>query len=418
MQSVRMNRPRAPSHISVRIIASTTKAPTMISTITHHSMCSADPNWRNESAIAFPLSRLLHREEGLNEALNPPESLARNAAKPITSHFFKSNGWNKIFFINSKASPNGLKISIFESDPFMHAIVNGFLGCNQACLRCGVQCYGWLHQCSQSAASSTRTARVPRLFSDRGARSSVRMWNVKRRYPIGAELINDHQTHFRVWAPKARVVDVVLESGANSKQTFHSLAPESAGYFSGTADAAVGSRYWFRINEEESFYPDPASRFQPEGPHGPSCIVNPAQFQWSDSQWQGVTMKGQIAYEMHIGTFTKQGTWRAAAEQLPELARIGFTVIEMMPIADFPGSFGWGYDGVNLFAPTRLYGTPDEFRQFVDTAHSLGMAVLLDVVYNHFGPDGNYLGKFSADYVSHEGDKEWGDAINFDGPNS
>ncbi len=121
---------------------------------------------------------------------------------------------------------------------------------------------------------------------------------------------------------------------------------------------------------------------------------------------------------MHIGTFTKQGTWRAAAEQLPELARIGITVIEMMPVAEFPGKFGWGYDGVNLFAPSHLYGTPDDLRAFIDRAHSLGLAVILDVVYNHFGPDGNYLGIFSDDYLVREKENEWGNAINFDGPNS
>src|SRR5205814_1501644 len=143
------------------------------------------------------------------------------------------------------------------------------------------------------------------------------------------------------------------------------------------------------------------SRFQPHGPHGSSCVVDPTQFAWTDSKWRGVKMKGQIIYEMHVGTFTKEGTWKAAAEQLEELARIGISVVEMMPIADFPGNFGWGYDGVNLFAPFHPYGTPDDLRQFVDRAHSLGLAVILDVVYNHFGPDGNYLAVYSDDYQAH-----------------
>src|SRR5437868_5655196 len=121
----------------------------------------------------------------------------------------------------------------------------------------------------------------------------------------------------------------------------------------------------------------------------------PTKFRWSDAQWAGLTIKGQIIYEIHVGTFTKEGTWRAAAEQLAELARIGITVIEMMPIAEFPGRFGWGYDGVNLFAPSHLYGNLNNLRAFVDRAHSLGLGVILDVVYNHFGPDGNYLGVFS-----------------------
>ncbi len=238
---------------------------------------------------------------------------------------------------------------------------------------------------------------------------------VKRRYPIGAELIGPNRTHFRVWAPKAQRIDLVLEDSPpkNSRQR---LEPEENGYFSGAASVGAGARYRFRVNH--NFYPDPASRFQPDGPHGPSSIVDPNQFRWTDSHWPGIPLKGQIIYEMHIGTFTKEGTWRAAAQQLKELARIGITVIEMMPVADFPGKFGWGYDGVDLFAPSHLYGTPDDLRSFIDRAHSLGLAVILDVVYNHFGPDGNYLGAFSGDYLIRENENEWGDTVNFDGPNS
>ena len=255
--------------------------------------------------------------------------------------------------------------------------------------------------------------------SARGRKSGVNKF-AKRRYPIGAELIGPNKTHFRVWAPKAKNVDLVLESGAekNAERSFHPLTREDGGYFSGTAEAGAGALYRFRINDAENFHPDPASRFQPQGPHGPSYIVDPTQFKWTDEKWRGVKMRGQIVYEMHIGTFTPEGTWRAAAEQLAELARIGITVIEMMPIADFPGNFGWGYDGVDLFAPTRLYGTPDDLRAFVDRAHSLGLAVILDVVYNHFGPDGNYLAVYSDDYLTRENENDWGDSINFDGANS
>jgi maltooligosyltrehalose trehalohydrolase len=241
---------------------------------------------------------------------------------------------------------------------------------------------------------------------------------VRRRYPIGAELVAENQTYFRIWAPKARELDVVIEPGSYSKRVFHALMPEPGGYFSGTVNVGDGTRYRFRVNSDENCYPDPASRFQPDGPHGSSCVVNPAHFKWNDSAWHGVTMQGQIIYEIHIGTFTSEGTWRAAATQLPELARIGITVVEMMPVADFPGKFGWGYDGVNLFAPTHLYGTPDDLRAFIDRAHSLGMGVILDVVYNHFGPDGNYLGVFSDDYLIRDKENEWGDAINFDESNS
>ncbi len=244
------------------------------------------------------------------------------------------------------------------------------------------------------------------------------MPHAKRHYPIGAEVIGKDETHFRVWAPKAREIDVVLEDGAGSEPVVYPLISETDGYFSGAVNVGAGGRYRFRVNGGKNFYPDPASRFQPEGPHRPSCIVDPRQFRWADTNWPGVRLKGQIIYEMHIGTFTKEGTWRAAAEQLPELAHIGITLIEMMPIAEFPGKFGWGYDGVDLFAPSHLYGTPDDLRTFIDRAHSLGLGVILDVVYNHFGPDGNYLGIFSDDYLVREKENEWGNPINFDGPNS
>ena len=242
----------------------------------------------------------------------------------------------------------------------------------------------------------------------------------KRRYPIGAELIGGNETHFRVWAPKAKQLDLVIEESAakNTKRTFHSLEAEEGGYFFGVAHIGAGACYRFRVNNAENFHPDPASRFQPDGPHGSSCVVDPTKFQWTDAEWPGKKLKGEIIYEMHVGTFTKEGTWRAAADQLAELARIGITVIEMMPIADFPGKFGWGYDGVDLFAPTHLYGTPDDLRAFVNHAHSLGLGVILDVVYNHFGPDGNYLGVYSNDYLTREKENDWGDSINFDGRNS
>jgi maltooligosyltrehalose trehalohydrolase len=240
--------------------------------------------------------------------------------------------------------------------------------------------------------------------------------SVSRRYPIGAELIAPNQTDFRVWAPKARELEVVLENGRTP--AFHSLAREQNGYFSGTIKAGAGARYRFRIDRGDNFYPDPASRWQPEGPHGPSAIVDPNKFKWSDQKWRGVKLAGQIIYEFHVGTFTPEGIWRAAAEKLPLLKEDGITLLEMMPIADFPGQFGWGYDGVDLFAPCHLYGTPEDLRAFIDRAHSLGLGVILDVVYNHFGPDGNYLGAYSDDYVSRDHANDWGDSINFDGRNS
>jgi len=243
---------------------------------------------------------------------------------------------------------------------------------------------------------------------------------IQRRYPIGAELIGEGRTHFRIWAPKAKRLDVVLESSPENEaeRTFHPLTAESGGYFSGAVIAEAGAFYRFRVNEAETFHPDPASRFQPQGVHRSSCVVDPSRFRWSDQEWKGVRMPGQIIYEMHVGTFTREGTWQAAAKELAELARIGITVIEMMPIADFPGEFGWGYDGVDLFAPCRLYGTPDDLRAFVDHAHSLGLGVILDVVYNHLGPEGNYLRVFSEHYFTDRHENDWGDSLNFDGPNS
>ena len=203
-----------------------------------------------------------------------------------------------------------------------------------------------------------------------------------------------------------------------SERIFQPLVAEAHGYFSGEAEVAAGARYRFRLDASENFHPDPASRSQPGGPHRSSCVVDYRDFHWGDQKWPGLNLKGQVIYEMHVGTFTPEGTWAAAARQLRELARTGISVVEMMPIADFAGEFGWGYDGVNLFAPCHLYGAPDDLRAFVDAAHSLGMGVILDVVYNHFGPDGNYLTVFSDGYFTDRYKTDWGTPINFDGPDS
>jgi maltooligosyltrehalose trehalohydrolase len=232
-----------------------------------------------------------------------------------------------------------------------------------------------------------------------------------RQMPIGAEVLADGGVHFRVWAPKRRRVEVVLQGVASA-----ALEPEGGGYLSGRlATARAGSRYRYRLDGGDAF-PDPASRFQPEGPHGPSEVIDPRAYAWGDSGWRGRPLPGQVIYEMHIGTFTPEGTWAAAARRLPDLAAVGVTVVEVMPVADFPGRFGWGYDGVDLFAPTRLYGNPDDMRRFVDAAHRLGLGVILDVVYNHLGPDGNYLSQYADCYFSEKHKTEWGEALNFDGP--
>ncbi len=246
------------------------------------------------------------------------------------------------------------------------------------------------------------------------------MMNQARRLPIGAEVLADGGVHFRVWAPKRRRVEVVLEKGPGDLPRSGPLAvalqAEGNGYFSGKGSAAgAGTVYRFRLDEDPTLYPDPAARFQPEGPHGPSQVIDPGAFRWTDGAWRGTRLEGQVIYEMHVGTFTREGTWESAARELPELASVGITVLEVMPVAEFPGRFGWGYDGVDLFAPTRLYGTPDDFRRFVDRAHAAGLGVILDVVYNHFGPDGNYLKAFADDYFTDRYKNEWGAALNFDG---
>ncbi|HKC85329.1 MAG TPA: malto-oligosyltrehalose trehalohydrolase [Blastocatellia bacterium] len=238
---------------------------------------------------------------------------------------------------------------------------------------------------------------------------------------IGANILPQGGTHFRVWAPRRQAVEVVIEGGAergSGSRTFE-LAPEGQGYFSGLGrSVGAGALYRFRLDGGDRLYPDPASRYQPEGPHGPSQVVDPKGFGWTDHDWRGVNLRGQVIYEMHIGTFTREGSWATAARELDELARLGITVVEVMPVADFPGKFGWGYDGVNLYAPTRLYGSPDDFRRFVDRAHAVGLGVILDVVYNHLGPDGNYLREFAQDYFTERYTTDWGAAINFGGENA
>ncbi|HEY6211978.1 MAG TPA: alpha-amylase family glycosyl hydrolase, partial [Vicinamibacterales bacterium] len=224
---------------------------------------------------------------------------------------------------------------------------------------------------------------------------------MQRRYPVGAELV-DGGVHFRVWAPSRDSLSVVIDGRE------FPLARDGE-YFAGFVDGArAGTLYTF------DGLPDPASRFQPDGPHGPSMVVDPA-FAW---QHECADVRDPVLYEMHIGTYTPEGTWRAAMRHFDELRDLGITIIEVMPCNEFPGRFGWGYDGVDLWAPSHLYGTPDDFRLFVDAAHASGLGVILDVVYNHFGPDGCYLPKFSNTYFTDRYDNDWGEAINFDGDGS
>jgi maltooligosyltrehalose trehalohydrolase len=232
--------------------------------------------------------------------------------------------------------------------------------------------------------------------------------------PAGQPGPSSNVTLFRVWAPASSTVELVLEDPPWAARV--RMTPTGDGYFEVAARAPAGSRYRFGLDDGRA-YPDPASRFQPEGPHGPSMVIDPLAFAWTDQRWAGVNPHELVVYEIHVGTFTRAGTWRAAMTHLPDIADLGVNAIEVLPIADFAGRFGWGYDGVDLFAPTHLYGTPDDMRAFVNRAHELGIGVVLDVVYNHFGPDGCWLDRFSPDYLA-KSETDWGRAPNFDGPES
>ena len=222
-------------------------------------------------------------------------------------------------------------------------------------------------------------------------------------------------THFRVWAPRATCLEVVIEA---PQSRVVPLARDPDGDFAGfVPGVAAGARYRYRVDGRGPF-PDPASRYQPEGVHGPSEVVDPARFAWTDAAWQGVPAADLVIDELHVGTFSPEGTFDGVAARLPWLADLGVTAIELMPVAEFPGRRNWGYDGVDLFAPSRCYGRPDDLRRLVDAAHRHGLAVLLDVVYNHLGPDGNYLGQFSPDYFSSRHRTLWGPAVNLDGEQS
>ena len=232
---------------------------------------------------------------------------------------------------------------------------------------------------------------------------------------LGATVL-PNGVRFAVWAPKAKRVDVRIarEDGPAD----HPLTRQEDGLHAGFVPGiGAGARYRYRLDGGEA-YPDPWSRFQPEGVHGPSEAIDPTTYSWGDTAWPGLTTDGLVIYELHVGAYTPAGTFAALVDQLPELKRLGVTAIELMPVADFPGRWNWGYDGVALFAPSRAYGRPDDLRRLVDAAHQAGLGVILDVVYNHLGPDGNYLGVYSDDYFTDRHATPWGDAVNYDGPDS
>ncbi len=232
---------------------------------------------------------------------------------------------------------------------------------------------------------------------------------------LGARFVGTDRVHFRVWAPKARVMAVEMVDQNRSAIPMQSV---DAGYFEATVEG-VGPRARYRyLLDGKNARPDPASRFQPEGVHGPSAVIDPHSFVWTDTAWQGMPLNDMIIYELHVGTFTREGTFESIIPHLSYLKdTVGITAIELMPVAQFPGGRNWGYDGVYPFAPQSTYGGPEGLKRLVDACHALGIAVILDVVYNHLGPEGNYLGEYGP-YFTDRYKTPWGSAINYDGPSS
>jgi len=234
--------------------------------------------------------------------------------------------------------------------------------------------------------------------------------------PFGAELQADGRVRFRLWAPVAGRIELCLEESAG--ESVLPLIGEPGGWFGLVTDrAAAGSRYRYRIDGGLRV-PDPASRFQPEDVHGPSQVIDPRRWQWTDADWRGRPWEEAVVYELHVGTFSPPGDFSAVTQRLDYLAELGITAIELMPIADFHGTRNWGYDGVLPFAPDSSYGRPEDLKALIQAAHRKGLMVLLDVVYNHFGPEGNFLHHYVPQFFTDRHHTPWGEAIDFDGSGS
>ncbi len=228
--------------------------------------------------------------------------------------------------------------------------------------------------------------------------------------PFGAELQANGRTRFRVWAPDAKNVALAIPE-LNDR---FELRAAGGGWFETIAPVGAGTRYRYRIDDEIEVH-DPAARFAPEGLSGPSEVIDPRAFQWQDDGWRGQPWHRAVVYELHVGTFTPEGTYAAIMPRLTELAADGINVIELLPLATFPRTRGWGYDGVLPFAPHPAYGRPDDLKRLIQAAHAAGIAVVLDVVYNHFGPEGNYLPRYASPFFTDRHHTPWGSAINFEG---
>ncbi|MGI8739432.1 MAG: malto-oligosyltrehalose trehalohydrolase [Gammaproteobacteria bacterium] len=233
--------------------------------------------------------------------------------------------------------------------------------------------------------------------------------------PFGAEIIGPGHARFRLWAPSADSVELCL--GADQAERGIAMHSANDGWFSLEAEYIEPGLYRFRIDGDLRV-PDPASRYQPDDLHGPSQIIDPRGFDWQDVDWRGRPWEDAVFYELHVGAFTSEGTFNAVEQHLDYLMKLGVTAVELMPVADFPGTRNWGYDGVLPFAPDSCYGAPDDLKHLVQTAHAKGLMVFLDVVYNHFGPDGNYLHAYAKDFFTERYKTPWGAAINFDGEQS
>src|SRR5246127_1698740 len=239
---------------------------------------------------------------------------------------------------------------------------------------------------------------------------------MERKYamPFGAEVLANGNVRFRLWATAAKRVTLCLENCSGA----YPLLPLETGWFERISpEATTGSLYRFQIDDKVEM-PDPASRFQPQDVHGPSEVVDPTAFQWRDDSWRGRPWEEAVIYELHVGAFTPEGTFRGVEQKLDYLRDLGVTAVELMPVADFPGARNWGYDGVFPFAPDSAYGRPEDLKRLVQAAHARTLMIFLDVVYNHFGPEGNYLRGYAPDFFSARHKTPWGEAINFDGPNS
>jgi malto-oligosyltrehalose trehalohydrolase len=230
--------------------------------------------------------------------------------------------------------------------------------------------------------------------------------------PFGAQPMDDARTRFRLWAPSAEQVELCLAGGPPR------LMPRVAdGWYESIVAATPGMRYHYRIDGDLNV-PDPASRYNPGDLHGDSEVVDPRAHDWHDERWHGRPWDEAVVYELHVGAFSPEGTFAGVAQRLDYLADLGITAIELMPLADFPGKRNWGYDGVLPFAPDSVYGRPEQLKRLVEQAHERGLMVLLDVVYNHFGPEGNYLGRYAKHFFTERHHTPWGAGINFDGVHS